>query len=199
MASYAGIDYSLGQSNVDKTNGIHYGVVSQHSLGDWINETIMDGANYGPPTCPKCGNTIKASDDESLFTGKLEDKYGEPIELDDDGTPSWFDGKDYTCIPCQECYWSDSVFSEEMLGWASDDGDYSLTDCLDSDVFILRSPFYTFAQYCSPCVPGAGNLDNPCPDGPKTYCMGHDWFEDGVAPYPVYEVATGLPVIPEAR
>jgi len=23
------------------------------------------------------------------------------------------------------------------------------------------------------------------------YCFGHDWFEDGKAPYPVYSVETG--------
>lgn len=36
-----------------------------------------------------------------------------------------------------------------------------MTDCLDNDAFIIKSPYYTYAQFCSPCVPGAGNLDNP--------------------------------------
>jgi hypothetical protein len=26
---------------------------------------------------------------------------------------------------------------------------------------------------------------------PKAYCLGHDWFDDGRAPYPVYSVETG--------
>jgi hypothetical protein len=30
----------------------------------------------------------------------------------------------------------------------------------------------------------------PCADGPKTYCLSHDWFDGGVAPYPVYDVGT---------
>ena len=54
---------------------------------------------------------------------------------------------------------------------------------------ILKSDYYTHAQFCSPCVPGAGNLDSPCDSGEKAYCLGHDWFEDGIAPYPVYRVS----------
>lgn len=52
----------------------------------------------------------------------------------------------------------------------------------------------TFAQFCSPCVPGAG--DSPLADGVKTYCLGHGWFEDGKAPYAVYSVATGELISP---
>jgi hypothetical protein len=64
----------------------------------------------------------------------------------------------------------------------------------DSDIFVLESPFFTFAQFCSPCAPGACYLRNPL-DEPsednKCYCLGHDWFEDKKAPYQVYSVATG--------
>lgn len=68
---------------------------------------------------------------------------------------------------------------------------YKLTGCLQNDLFILDSPYYTHAQFCSPCVPGAGNLNHPCKTGPKTYCLGAGWFDDGKAPYPIYEVQTG--------
>jgi hypothetical protein len=56
---------------------------------------------------------------------------------------------------------------------------------------VLKSPYYTYANYCSPCVPGAGNLDDIVEGEVKTYCFGHDWFEEEKAPYPVYSVATG--------
>jgi len=59
-----------------------------------------------------------------------------------------------------------------------------------SDIFVTKSPFYTFCNYCSPCAPGAGDLRSPCDGGAKTYCFGHDWFEDGKAPYIVYSVET---------
>jgi len=60
----------------------------------------------------------------------------------------------------------------------------------DTDIFITKSPFYTKAQFCSPCAPGAGHLRNPDPDGVKTYCFGKDWFEDEECPYPYWSVDT---------
>ena len=63
----------------------------------------------------------------------------------------------------------------------------------DTDIFVLKSKYYTWAQFCSPCAPGAGYLLNftDMEIGVKTYCFGHDWFESGKAPYPVYDVETG--------
>jgi hypothetical protein len=72
-------------------------------------------------------------------------------------------------------------------------------DCLDSDILILKSPFYTFAPFCSPCVPGAGCLDTPDLEGVKTYCFGHGWFEEQIAPYPVFRVSDDRRVIAELR
>jgi len=65
-------------------------------------------------------------------------------------------------------------------------------NCLDSDILVTKSPFYTYAPFCSPCVPGAGNLDSTVPIGieapydrdeqirtmstmgVKTYCFAHE-------------------------
>jgi hypothetical protein len=180
--TYAGIDYGLGMSNVDKSNGIRYGVISQHS----INLDCMDDVeyDYGKPTCPKCGNEV---------TDVMPDNWRE-IELES-YTAHGCD--DYVCVKCKILLDSGDVFADEPLGWSYDRDGYQLTDCLDSDIFIIRSPYWTRAQYCSPCVPGAGNLDSPCEDGPKTYCLGHDWFEDGQAPYKVYSVADDSEVLPD--
>jgi hypothetical protein len=169
---YTGIDYGLGQSNVDNKTGIRYGVISQHSvnpdaLGDMEPE-------YGEPHCPKCGREIPSTDATS--------------------DAEWNDGKDYGCEDCQECFWSDECFPDEALGMSYDADGYKLTDCLDSDIFVLASPYFTYAQFCSPCVPGAGNLDTPMPEGEgaKCYALGPDWFDDdNPCPYPVYSVATG--------
>lgn len=169
--SYPGIDYSLGRSNRNRETGIHYGVINQNSVNlDMWSEAEAD---YGDPHCPKCGNEIIASDDDSITNA------------------DWNDGKDYACKDCEECHWSEVCFPDEALGHSYESDGYKLTDCLDYDIFVLESPYYTFAQYCSPCVPGAGNLDTPCEDGPKTYALGHEWFDSGIAPYPVYSVKTG--------
>src|SRR5208337_739290 len=111
----------------------------------------------------------------------------------------WNKGKDYACSRCQRVYWSDAVYSDEALGWHIDNGEYQMTECLDSDIFVIKSPYFTFAPFCSPCVPGAGDLDGAGKDrrGVKCFALGHYWFEDGSAPYPVYSVATGELVAPD--
>lgn len=174
---YAGIDYSLGRSNVDAKTGIHYGVISQHSIPYEYQDDFEQ--DYGKPTCPECGNpAVDVTDAHEEF----EQRH------------SW-GCADYACESCKITLDSSEVFSEESLGFSYERDGYVLTNCLDADIFVLASPFYTFAQFCSPCVPGAGNLDSPCENGPKTFCLGHDWFEDGKAPYPVYRVSDGSPVI----
>ena len=59
----------------------------------------------------------------------------------------------------------------------------------DGDIFIVKSPFYTKCGFCSPCAPGAGYLLSQNSDDCKAYCFGLDWFEDGKAPYSIYNVS----------
>ena len=175
----AGIDYGLGQTNINRETGIRYGVISQHSVGQaWYDEAEAD---YGKPCCPKCGN--------------------EALEYDDERAENWDAAKhecaDFMCDGCEYVFGGDSAFGDEPLGWSFVDDDYDLVYCLDTNIMVLKSPYYTPAKFCSPCVPGAGDLDNPVEDGAKSYCLGHDWFEDSVAPYPVYSVESGQQVLPQ--
>lgn len=103
--------------------------------------------------------------------------------------------EDSNCPKCNADMQNDLDYVEP-IGWEYLGDGYELTDCLDNDIFVLKAPYYTFAQFCSPCVPGAGNLDNAMPDGVKTFCLGHDWFESGKAPYPVYSVENDVEVTP---
>ncbi len=66
----------------------------------------------------------------------------------------------------------------------------------DTDIWIFESPYFTYAQFCSPCAPGAGYIMNTVEENTnnKAYCFGHDWFEGEKAPYPVYDVKTGKEV-----
>lgn len=178
--SYIGIDYSgTGATcNRDAANGIRYGVISTHSLHEFFWDSVEN--DYGDPTCPDCGNP--ATDAATIDAEWAQDQNGE-----------------YACSHCETCFESDHAFPDEALGWSIDDGDYKVINCLDSDAMVILSPYYTYAQYCSPCVPGAGNLDNPCEDGVKCYCFGHEWFDGDRAPYPVYSVETGNQVIAEEQ
>ena len=196
---YVGIDYGLGQSNIDRESGIHYGVISINSLNlDCVYDGSFD-VDYGEPTCPKCGNVV---DTVPSHAEQLSNGVAIHCDIPDDMT-NWkqyreYGCADYACTTCEHFLDSSEVFSEEMLSMSYDRDGYQLSSAFDNtELFVTASPFYTFVQYCSPCAPGAGNLDNPCNDGPKTYCLGHDWFEDGKAPYPVYRVADDVEVMPE--
>jgi hypothetical protein len=168
-----GIDYGNGLTNVDKAIGIRFGVIPANDVGQaWYDSSIPD---YGKPHCPKCGN-----------------------ELDSD----FDDGED--CPHCQHHvkWMGDECFPESPVCHDYIQEGYKLRQGGDgSDIFVLESPFFTFAQFCSPCAPGACYLlnwlegDENCETN-RAYCLGHDWFEDKKAPYPVYSVETGTLVKP---
>jgi hypothetical protein len=179
-------DASLGQPNIDDpATGIRYGVISQHSIN---HDVLADmGPYWGSPHCPKC--------DDANMTLAL--------------TVAHHD--DYACLKCGEISCPEACFPEEPIGLLRKHDGYIVTDCLDSDLFVLASPYFTYAQYCSPCVPGACNLDSPLdvtftagewtPENEvalqartknKCYALGLEWF-DGPCPYPIWSVATGEP------
>jgi hypothetical protein len=192
-----GIDYGMGQTNVDHETGIRYGVISMHEITQaWCDSSDSD---YGPASCPKCGN--EAVDEDTAINAVREEqaRSGEPVtDIDDVVFEPLHAGScaDHYCADCGVLFGSDEAYGDEAIGHNLDDGEYKATQGGDdSDVFVLKSPYYTKAAYCSPCAPGACHLAHPDEDGDRAYCFGHDWFEGGVAPYPVYEVATGKLVV----
>lgn len=50
-------------------------------------------------------------------------------------------------------------------------------------VWVFQSPHTTRARLCSPCVPNAGNLNSPDPDGYECYTLPSDWFFDRLDAY----------------
>lgn len=184
--NYAGIDYGRGLSNIDHATGIRYGVIAHHHVGQSWYE---DSEPYYVYTCPKC---------EAEFKGECPEQCSCGHEFDDGD----FDNLD-------------------PVSFYVDDAEYTAECGQDSvDIFITKSPYYTFAQFCSPCAPGAGYLMTPfinywkntgtnqegindpahyaedhhvkakAAGFPKVYCFGHEWFDGGKAPYPVFRVET---------
>ncbi|MCK5342880.1 MAG: hypothetical protein KAR20_05725, partial [Candidatus Heimdallarchaeota archaeon] len=92
------------------------------------------------------------------------------------------------------------IYPENPISFSYDSEGYKMEQSQnDTDIFVLESKYYTYAQFCSPCAPGAGYLMTPLKDkieANKTYCLGHEWFE-GKAPYKVYSVETGRRIFPE--
>lgn len=188
---YAGIDYSpLGSTiNRDVATNIRYGVISQNSLNPEAYQDIWD--NGTDLTFEGYKEEAKLKIRQALSDYFSDYKHGEqPSKLDAVVSDAWDAIEQDIC----DNYESDSpeMFYEK-------DG-YKIKTCLQSDLFVMLSPFFTYAQYCSPCVPGACNLDVPLqdssdsaiwPDSNKCYCLGADWFDDNKPPYPIYSVATG--------
>jgi len=198
----AGIDYGTGQTNIDKATGIRFGVIPMHDVTQsWCDSSESD---YGEPCCPKCGNAARNDEDEAINAVREEQaRSGEEVtDIDDVVFEPHFNGScsDFFCTDCMIFFGSDEAYGDEPLSHYLDDGEYKATQGGDDcDIFVLRSPFFTYGPFCSPCAPGAVYLrdaDGDAEHGAKAYCFGHDWFEDNVAPYPVYSVATGELVNP---
>ena len=83
---------------------------------------------------------------------------------------------------CMYCGHVNNFDEDETGCWQYASDRYILTtdsDCID--LFVIKSPYYTFAQFCSPCAPGACYLPNHItPEKPinnKCYCLGAEWFD----------------------
>jgi hypothetical protein len=113
---------------------------------------------------------------------------------------AWADSSEAR-FPCEDCEHNvdnegcDDCMDCEPLEYTYDDEGYVCQQSADDpDIFIIKSPYYTFCGYCSPCAPGTGYIMSTREEGIKAYCFGHDWFDDEKAPYPVYDVKTNLEV-----
>ena len=171
---YAGIDYSGPGSTVnrDEETGIRYGMISMNSLDCYaVDDIYSNGNDIGyEAAIEEIKDNLQAG-----FRSVMED-LGLKAEDDDlsDMADSVMQGQDFE--------------REESGPYRYECEGYNLQTTSNNELWVFKSPYYTHAQFCSPCVPGAGNLDCPCPDGPKTYCLGPDWFEDGKAPYEMFPV-----------
>ena len=46
----------------------------------------------------------------------------------------------------------------------------------DLGLYVIKSPYTITCQFCSPCCPGAGDLDNYLEEGVETYCLEAEWL-----------------------
>ena len=125
---------------------------------------------------------------------------------------------DLRCSSCKVYFSSEDAYPEEPRGWSLVEGTNAdpctckVIDCLDSDAMVVKSLYYTFARFCSPCVPGACSLDSPLDfldamaaasryrlslsykmpfTEVRCYCLDKSWFDsDRPCPYPYWSVET---------
>ena len=179
--------------NYDEKTGIAYGVISPNALNqDVLNDISQEG------TDPNYEET-KKSLIQDIST--LCDNYGINIDnIDiDNFIQEMADHYESSC---------DGTFDYS-------DKEYTLHNSADNfGLYVIRSPYYTYCQKCSPCAPGAGDLNSPvdmdgaggrsepspyqlfsnqC--GDKSYCLDSSFFDDGKAPYRVFRVEDDQEVI----
>jgi hypothetical protein len=113
---------------------------------------------------------------------------------------SWADSSEPIYPENPECSEEDCDDFLDPMGFEYCAEGYEANCGEDGDIFIIKSPFFTYAQFCSPCAPGACYLLNTVEEdlNNRAYCFDHSWFENGKAPYPVYSVETGKLVLPES-
>lgn len=145
------------------SNGIHYGYIAADSLDpDLVCELQSRGRDV---------HYEEALDDlrHAIYNALAE--AGVPI-----GGPR-----------SEVCYEAERVFdlywegSDEPIHEGEMDGVKYRTSWLGGalHVWVFESPVTGNYQECSPCVPGAGNLDCPDPNGVLTYDVPPEWrWED---------------------
>jgi hypothetical protein len=93
---------------------------------------------------------------------------------------------------CNNCNYEtdyEEFFYNETGESIYEDDNYILKLDEYNDIFIIKSPYYTFCKPCSPCAPNAGYiLHEDKENGIKTYCLDKTWFEDEKTPYEYFEI-----------
>lgn len=201
---YVGIDYRgprwtmRARDYVNQNGEFHHGIIHMNALSGWAWDSME--FDYGEPTCPKCGNEAVDAESDAPLDEMQEGETEENREHDREAlgyeTLHHACG-DYACDSCRILFDGEDAYSDEALGHGLDDGEYVGRVNDNGYLHLVRSPYYTLTQFCSPCYPGAGNMDTPCITGIKTYCLREDWFEDQECPYPIWSCKTGKLVWPK--
>ena len=194
--TYYGMDFGMGDTNIDHVTGIRYGVIHHGTVGSfWYDES--EGIYLTPKDSPELMESIKEGDTDFIISWFSD--YG--ISLDEDLERDLENGKLSAADVFEQLEYLYNKHAEPEFFNYEKDGYYAQQGYDDPDIFILKSPYYTYGLFCSPCAPGAIDLDNPIwrdtPDNNKAYCFGHEWFESGKAPYRVFSVETEEEIFPK--
>ena len=132
--------------NINLETGIPYGVVSLNGLEDWVFDEFL-------------ANGRNLSEEAALEDWRAEN----PDADEEDEQEFW----DYLCI--EEPEFELSVPEEGLKLGLSYLGGAPL-------VWVFESPYTSGCRPCSPCCPGAGDLDSKDEDGMVAYDLPPEWY-----------------------
>lgn len=198
-----GINYGmLSTANLDRETGIRYSVIPLHALHEYLLEDFIP--QYGNPQCPQCATediidldtTCPTCDHYHIltYTGDCRndsERYGLDHIDQYDQYSKYRSSEDFACPQCQLIFGNDSAYPEDPIAWTYERQGFLLELDSQNDVWIFKAPYVTYAQYCSPCAPGACYLLVPCREGQGGLCYALDdsfFSKENSCPYPLYSL-----------
>lgn len=136
--------------NVNKETGIHFGVISIHSVAPEI-------LNDFQPVYPEIGDIERFPWND--YTAK--EKFEELTEEE------------------KESIYEKLIEEFEPWQWYFKNEDYFLHyDDSGFGLWVEKSPYVNRVNPCSPCAPNAGDLDSPSSNGILTYALPEEFLNE---------------------
>ena len=179
------IDYGNGMTNIDHESGIRFGVIHTNDLSpDALSDVYDNGEDRDfEEHKDALKTTLTSAIEEAL------EEYGHNRSNSaEDLAEEIVDGLEWDNY--------EGTGGCQRMNYEDEKEGYKLQTDGDGDLWVIRSNFYTYAPFCSPCAPGAGYLGNGCYDEslPKVYCLDEAWFStEYPCPYPVFRVSDNCP------
>jgi hypothetical protein len=195
--------------NYDEKTGIFYGVVAQNSLNPEVVDDILFGSDTIDLSYEEAIRELNARVEDSL--GCLKDLYNLASDIIGPHNPNNGKSEERNLETIRDILndfknhridnFKETLIEEFNNHYECDNPEFlyeadghKIIKCLNYDLMIIKSPFYTFAPECSPCVPCAGNIDDINPNreySKKTYCLDESFYDEENKPkVKIFEVAT---------
>lgn len=164
----------MALANINPKTGIPYGVIKGNSVPELLEEIFQHGRNLTYEDWKaRLTHEVRQGLRDSLADFILPKSQ---IERTVDAV------SDEVMDLLLEVQLNDSYQAEEEdYEWEAPDGCRYKVGWLGGAplIWVLFSPWVTEAHRCSPCVPNAGDLDSPCPEGVTCYCVAPEWLPEG--------------------
>lgn len=166
--------------NYNTSTGISYGVIALNSLADWFNDEMYDLDS--PEEREAFNEFIQETAADLVREKKLDfddldcesgDEQQAIADCDPDILQNLVEAADHHVI---DSFWAGTDFGTFRREGIVDGVSISTSELGGAIlVWVIESPHIGRYAPCSPCIPGAGDLDSPDPDGIECYDVPPGW------------------------